>query len=545
MMLRTQPENNKRPWRMLARHAAALTVVSLAFTACSSGSGASTDASGEMDAAELPSFMPVDYVEPDFPGVNGSTPGFIHMPGELVTSVPEKPGTGKSFTLLAPIWQAIPPTQGNAYFDAISESLGSTLNYQMIAGNDYNERLSTILASPDDVPDWVSIFGWDPPPRFDQAAQAVFQDLTEFTAGDKIEKYPNLANLPTEAWKYGTFNGRTYGVPVPGERVNDAVFYRSDIFEEMGIEPPQSSSEFLEAARAVTDPGKQRWAINDPWVAATLMFGVPGQWQIGDDGKLTHRYETKEYRQALEFVSQLYAEGLVHPDAVADNSSDAGQRFASGQVAMHYDGIGAWSGLKGALPDDGKVHMLPLSQLHADGADPIRYPGNPANFFSFFKKTDDPERIEELLRIANFLAAPFGTTEYNLVQNGVEGVHYKLDENGVPETIEKNAAEVARVTTYAVAPPLVNAQVEDPIFVENVSTWMAKETETFADTPFYGQRIVEPPQFATMGRPFTDLEKDIARGRQDISALDPALETWRTSGGNELKAFYQEILDKQ
>lgn len=543
----TQPTT--KPRRMaFVRRAAALTAVSLVLAACSGGGDATTSAPNEVQEAQLPNYVPVDYVEPDFPGVDGSTAGFTHYPDKLVTSVTEKPGTGQNFTLLTPIWQAIPPTKGNAYFDAISEELGSTLDYQMVAGNDYNERLATILASPDDVPDWVAVFGWNPPPRFDQAVEAVFQDLTEFTAGEAIEKYPNLANLPTEAWQFGVFNGRTYGVPVPGEVVTDAVFYRTDIFEELGVEPPQSSSEFLEVARAVTDPGKQRWAINDPWVAATLMFGVTPNWEIGDDGTLINRYETKEYREALEFVRTLYDEGLVHPDAVADNSADAKQRFESGKVVMHYDGVGGWSEMSDRMSStfgDDEVRMLPLADIHADGADPVRYKGNPANFFSFFKKSDEPERIEELLRIANYLAAPFGTTEYNLVQNGVEGVHYTLDEDGAPEAVQGSEAEVAVVTRHAVAPPVINARVDEPTFVENYATWMANETENFVDSPFYGIRVVEPVRFATLNQPFADLEKDIARGRKDISALEPAVENWRSSGGDELRDFYQDILEQQ
>ncbi|WP_127573657.1 extracellular solute-binding protein [Georgenia faecalis] len=534
--------------RRLAGSAAALTAATLVLAACSGGQD-SPDGGAEAPAeAEMPNYVPVDYVEPDFPSVNGSTAGYTQVPAELVDSVTETPGTGETFTLLTPIWQAIPPVEGNEYFEAINERLGSTLEYQMVAGNDYNERLATILASPDDVPDWVSVFGWNPPPRFDQAVEGVFQDLTEYIAGDAIEAYPNLANLPTEAWQFGVFNGRTYGVPVPGELVTDALFYRADILAELGLEPPETASELLEVARAVTDPAEQRWAFNDPWVAATLMFGVPPKWQIGEDGELIHRYETEEYRAALEFVTQLYSEGLVHPDAVADNSADAKQRFESGNVVLHYDGVGGWAEMAGRISTafgDDEVRMLPLSNLHADDGEPVRYPGNPANFFSFFKKSDDPERIEELLRIANFFAAPFGTTEYNLVQNGVEGVHYTVDENGAPQPTEQSGTEIAKVTTHAVAPPVANTRLDDPTYVENYTTWMAGEAENLVETPFYAQQIVEPAQFATLGQPFSDLEKDIARGRQDISALDTALENWRTSGGDELRAFYQDILDNQ
>ena len=50
-------------------------------------------------------------------------------------------------------------------------------------------------------------------------------------------------------------------------------------------------------------------------------------------------------------------------------------------------------------------------------------------------------------------------------------------------------------------------------------------------------------QYASIGQPFVDLEKDISRGRKSLDDLDAAVETWRASGGEELRTFYQEILD--
>src|SRR5438309_1864816 len=38
-------------------------------------------------------------------------------------------------------------------------------------------------------------------------------DLTPFVSGDSIKAYPNLANLPTYAWRNAVFNNRLYAVP--------------------------------------------------------------------------------------------------------------------------------------------------------------------------------------------------------------------------------------------------------------------------------------------------------------------------------------------
>src|SRR4029079_13268624 len=43
-----------------------------------------------------------------------------------------------------------------------------------------------------------------------------------------------------------------------------------------------------------------------------------------------------------------------------------------------------------------------------------------------------PDRIKEMLRILNYLAAPFGSAEDLLLSYGVEGHDYSMDPNGNP-----------------------------------------------------------------------------------------------------------------
>ena len=108
---------------------------------------------------------------------------------------------------------------------------------------------------------------WNIPPRFGQAVEALFEDLTPFLAGDKVKKYKNLANLPTDAWRFGVFNDKLYALPFPGEGIGNAIFRRGDLFAELGIEAaPTTADELLELAKEVTDPSKNRWGANDMWV---------------------------------------------------------------------------------------------------------------------------------------------------------------------------------------------------------------------------------------------------------------------------------------
>ena len=161
---------------------------------------------------------PARLVKPDIPSVNGSTPGF--------TSIPAVPGQVRGRASPAnggSIHRHDPGLVGNPARAAGQQLLPGRqrkarchLNFQVSDGNTYADKIQTVLASPKDVPDWVVIPSWNLPPRFGQAVTGLFTDLSQYLAGDKVKKYPNLANIPTAAWKLGCFEGGLYGLPYPG-----------------------------------------------------------------------------------------------------------------------------------------------------------------------------------------------------------------------------------------------------------------------------------------------------------------------------------------
>ncbi|MFD7308919.1 extracellular solute-binding protein [Promicromonospora sp. NPDC059942] len=519
------------------------------LTACTTGAAGPAQGGATVSSGVLPTYVPVEYVKPDFPSVNGSTAGYASIPDELVTAFETAPGSGGTYTAMTPLWSAIPKTSGNPYFDAVSEAMGTTVEFQISDGNTYGDKLAAVLASAKDVPDWVCVPTWNFPPRFAQAVDALFEDLTPYLSGDNVKKYKNLANIPTDAWRYGVFNDKLYGLPFPGELVHLATFYRADLFAELGItEQPRDADEFIELAKELTDPGKKCWGSADQWITANMMFAVPPEkgWKLADDGSLISRVESEEYRAALDWQARLYKSGAVHPTAVADKPEEMKPLFESGEILIVNDGVGGWhESLGRVLPSNPDFDPRPFDPFAHDGGTPRIWKGAPADMFSFLKKRDDKAQIEELLAAADFLASPFGTTEFQLVNFGVEGEHYEIDGDGLPQATDAAADDVAPSYIFLVDPPKVNAQVQYKGYVEAYCTWMAAASEYVEEPLFYGKQITEPSQFASLGTPFVDLEKDISRGRKTLADLDDAVETWRSSGGEELRAFYQDILDEQ
>lgn len=522
----------------------AVSAAALVMSGCGSADDKGTtvaSSDGAIDDASLPAYVPIDAIEPDFPGVDGSPSGYLTVPDELVQGFDTPPGSGGTYTAMTPLWGTIPPTTGNSYFDAVNEAMGTTIDFQISDGNTYGDKLAAVLASPKDMPDWISIPSWNVPPRFGTGVDNLFEDLTPYLSGDAINDYPYLANIPTDAWRACSWNGKLYGIPQPAEgNLGNWFFYRDDLLPD--AELPTNADEMLQFLKDNTKDG--HYGTEDPWTVAQIMFGVPDKWTIGDDGQLISKFETDEYREALEWTAELFASGAVHPDAVAGETASSKQRFESGQDVVMGDGVGYYSEALSrmrATDPDFSLKLMPV--FAADGGTPVLYKTPAAGICSYIKKTGDEDQTKEILTAANFMAAPYGTAENRLINYGVEGVHYELDDNGVPVSTALAQTEIQGSYIFLVGPPVAIAKTELPDYVENYTTWMADNVEYLTEPPFFGQNITEPSQYASLGQPFEDLASDIIRGRKSIDALDAAIETWRTSGGEELRAFYQEILD--
>ena len=534
--------------RMITAGAAVVGMPGL-LTSCASTGAKTAAGTAAPIAGVIPSYIPLAFVKPDFPSVKGSVPGFLTLPKKLVKSVAKPPGSGATYKAMTPLWGTIPPTNGNKYYEAVNAMLGSKIEFQITDGNTYGEKLATVLASSKDVPDWVCVPTWNLPPRFgSEIVGNVFQDLTSYLAGDKVKAYPNLANIPSDAWKFCVFNGKLYGLPFPGGIITDAIFYRKDVLDGLGIKVDvKNGDDLIALAKELTDAKAGRWGAEDLWASSTIIHGVVPKdgWKLVG-GKLMHRVETPEYRAALEWNAKVFASGAVHPDAVAGQDADSKKRFQSGKSLIMNDGLGGWNeALRDNLASNHTYAQQPFEPFAADGGKPVLFKGNPTNIFSFLKKSDDKKKITELLALANALAAPFGTTECDLITNGVEGVHYTKNSAGLPVPTPLAAKELQPTYIFLVDGPIVETHVQYPGYVKAASTWQVKAADFVTDPLFYGQQISEPTQFGSLAQPFVDLEKDISRGRKSLTDLDVAIKTWKTSGGDELRAFYQKILDGQ
>lgn len=504
----------------------------------SDGLATNTDAM----SAVLPKYTPFDLVKPDIVGTPPVANGFLKYPTSLVDAITTKPGTsGQKATAMTPWWGPVPPGLGqNAYYDTVNAELGIPIDFSVQDGNTYADKLNAMLGARD-VPDLLCIPGWEivKIPRFADAVKALFEDLTDYLKGDAVAPYKMLGSFPTDAWKNAVWGGRLAAVPWPTDGPFPwALFYRKDLLDKAGLTYPKTLDELHSVAKQVTDPVKGVWAFNDIFAMVQMFHKVPGTrdgWRRASGGGIEFKYETAEFKAAVEYTAKLVKDGLYHPDVIASKGADTKQLFASGKILFMQDGPGAWQGMQA---DQAKVtpgfNMQPVPNLSASGGDPLVWSTVTPVFYTFIKKGLGADRVKELLRVLDWCAAPFGTKEWETREYGKEGVHFTRDANGVPAVTQLAQKEIASQYFFiAGRTPAFVSKAEAPNFVKDLLTYSNAQVKYLEKDLWEGIKLEMPANYSKITQPTEEKITDIIRGRRPLSDLDGIVKEWRSTGGDE------------
>lgn len=501
-------------------------------------------------AALLPTYKPLPLAPPDIPGEGPIPDGYLHYPRELVRAIAEKPGRGgPPVRTMTPWWGPTPPGLGRSSFiDAMNAELGVTVDPSVQDGSTFAAKLSAMLGARD-VPDLLSAPTWeiDKIPRFSQAVKALFEDLTPYLKADAVSAYPMLATLPTAAWQYSVWGGRLAAVPYPNDGPFPwALFYRKDLTDKAGVGAPKTIDELYAFGQKMTDASRGVWAFGRITDMVQMFFKCPGSggWRKKPGGGLEHRYELPEFRQALEFSARLHREGLVHPDVMASNGADAKQLFSSGKMVVMQDGVGVWRGMQS---EQAKVtpgfNMQPIPIFSAVGGEPLSWGSEAPIFYTFIKKGLGQARVEELLGVLNYCAAPFGSKEHELNAYGVEGKHFTRAADGSPLPTELGRSELAEQFRFlgGRAPVLV-ATADVPKFLPDLLAYSKATIKYREPSPFQGIKLELPANYSKLLINTEDKINDVVRGRRPLTDVDQIVQEWRRAGGDEGRAFFEKAL---
>ncbi|HIT76302.1 MAG TPA: hypothetical protein IAA98_12015 [Candidatus Avipropionibacterium avicola] len=516
-----------------------------ALAGCSSG-GAGGGGGGQPEGEwTAPNYVPYEGVEPDLPGTeDGVSPAFFSFPDPPAERegfpLPETdPVTG----LLQGVPPPTPPSENEAY--AVFRALaGNPMEATTVTSADYRDRYQVILAG-DDLPDFVQM---ETVPQFPKLLESTFTDLTDILGGEGVEKYPGLANIPTPTWDIPKVNGRLWGIAQPRPPAGRILSVRGDLLAEKGIDkfPDLNSGEdFVDLMAELTDRGNNQFAMGaDPaaWLLPGLleMMGAPNAW-TEEGGTFSHQYTSPQMVEALNEGTKIVKEGYLHPNSFSDPSQNA-TWWRAGVTSMYFQAFTGWGTFARSNPEwDLGYVRLP----RWEGGDKAPVWKGPAGYGAFIaiKQQSSDERLEELLRLADMIASPFGTKEFLDVTYGAEGTHYEMKDGNPTYLPDQNQNVVAgwgycggNAQAVLFAPgqdELVRAQHEYlseiiPAGVANPAEALYSETEVSKGAS-WTQRL-------------TDMQREVLRGQKSIADWESMANDWKSDVGDTIAGEYAEGL---
>jgi putative aldouronate transport system substrate-binding protein len=516
--------------------------------------GSEPGASVVVGGVRLPTYVPYTGAKPDSPGSPDGMidNGYKVYPATRPKSVQSTPGDGSDINIMTYSTGAIPAAMDqNAGWQEVNRQVGSTLKVNITPFADYFATKLPVTIAGGELPDLFFIIA-DPGitlvPEFFNARVA---DLTPYLSGDAVKEYPNLAAIPTRAWKTTVYDAKIYGVPVPLRPYFWWFWVHQELLDQAGLKQPTNADELKKQLVQFTQPQQGVWGQGVEagpiyayglWMGLfTSIFGAPNNWAVDSSGKFTATFETDQYKAAASYVKDLYSAGIFHPDSSGYNTISARDAFQARKFAFRYDGLEMYGWRQPPVQLTPAPNIQLVKPFGANGGAGSYWYGRPNFGYIVMPKTLSQDRTKMLLRVLNYLAAPFGTEEDLLLRFGVKGTEWTEDSPAGPVFTDKGKADFMPWRNIVAPAPVAYLPVVAPEFPNLLQDWEKQLAAVGVEDASVGLvSRTYAQKGATANRTLGDGLNDIVTGRRPFADYDGLVKDWLDSVGTTAKSEYQQ-----
>ncbi|MDE3077446.1 MAG: extracellular solute-binding protein, partial [Chloroflexota bacterium] len=526
-------------------------------TSSSGSSAPAKSAGGAAGKQPLPAYIPFkNPLKPDF---HSDDPryddGYNNFPANPFKAVAKSPGSGGTINvLIAAYYPAATARDQNPAWKEVEKQLNATVHMNAIPRVDYNAKLAAAMAG-NDLPDIMHLpLGYASAPNLPDFFRAKGADLAPYLAGAAAKDYPNLAAIPTYAWKnsISAIDGKLYLIPIQrylplAASQGGYLFKNTDVWDKVigaGTEP-KDAADLKKMMQQLNRPGQSAYGAtsrNRFGLSGFLqMFGAPNNWELDKSGKLVKDWETDQFKAAVSYVRDLWASGVIWADAPSNN--DSRTNFVAKKFVLSMEGYGnGWNDFwRRGLKQKPAVHFAFMKPFAAQSGQKVTTFLSGGFIAMNVLKQAPPERIKELLRIIDWLAAPFGSQEDLLMSYGIKDIDYQLDAKGNPIPTKRGNSDAGYVPwRYICQHPQVSYQADIPGYAK--ASWDAEHEiiPNGVEDPTNG--FYAPTQYGatsfTASQKVNDGLNAIILGRQPLSDLDHLVKDWQNAVGNRIRKEY-------
>ncbi len=334
-------------------------------------------------------------------------------------------------------WMLQSQVQGLNDKDVIKEiekRTGITLDIQSYPGTSYADKLNITLAS-GTLPDIITGSTFSEVNKL--GGQGAFVAINDY-----LDQLPNFKSLYVDNeennWvmkSYSDDKDNIYTWPIYGlsRDVNHGFMYRQDIFEKHGIKEWTNTEEFYQALKQLKEiypnstpiVSKTQDAIFKDWAYGWGLGGTSYPMQY-DEASSAWRLATiqPEFKEMIDFMKQLYNEGLLDPEFITDTAASWTAKMTSENSAfVTFD----WIGRLDMFYEQVKEVMPEYNLRYANPVGPTGNIRSLSKIVNFGLAVSNGKNAEAALKLLDYLTSPSGS---ELITLGIEGEHFTFDANG-------------------------------------------------------------------------------------------------------------------
>lgn len=428
----------------------------------------------------------------------------------------------------------------------LQELTGYTVQYDALPNDERLPKLNAILAARE--PYDIIILSEDSFKNTVHLGAYMTLDALLESHGKKVMEGTN-----PELWTATTIDGEIIGIPyrLSVENYNSGLRVRTDMLEAIGVaEMPGTPDELLEVLQKAKDelgtiPLTGKGTLTDVFVGEIASaFGLYSNWIVTKDG-IVNRGVTPGAKAYVEFMSELYALGLLDSEWPQNAITDAREKFLSGKAMMNrvywWEEPSATETLTTNEPEATFSYLPPLEGEYGQGVEITR---SADKVVVIPKVAENPEAAMDWMNIK--VSTPEIFRELCI---GIEGEHYEvIGENEYrpinPKfTEEKNYASEYLTSTiqsdYDVYWSQTRVRKNETLYEE----FLKMQDNVAASAIHYDPTSFMPPNETfielapTLNAYVYDSILQMITGARSIDEWDAYVQEYYDEGGEEIEAL--------
>jgi putative aldouronate transport system substrate-binding protein len=164
--------------------------------------------------------------------------------------------------------------------------------------------------------------------------------------------------------------------------------------------------------------------------------------------------------------------------------------------------------------------------------------------FTAINKRASADRVKEILRIMNYLAAPIGSEEYLLLHYGVKGTDWDFDDKGNPTLTDKGKTDTmpwGAGTVTVPNPPQILFDPQDAQFAQVIQADQKQmDAVGVSDASLGLYSNTNASKGNVLNQNMLDGLAAIVTGAQPLESFNQLVSDWRANGGDQIRGELEQ-----